>query len=301
MKNPRTLIKLFLGAAIVFAILFLVSVKIVRQSENVIVTRLGKVITVIREPGLYVKYPFPIDKFITLNTRIQVYDTQKTELLTKDQKNIIVLTFVSWQIENALKFYTAVGGNRDLFLSKLDSLVNNTKNIVLGNYNFADLFIANREENKLDQIEERILSLVREKAQSLYGIRINHVGIKRLSIPAENVKAVFQQMRADRAIVASKYQEEGKIEAERIRNRAELEGAKIVSEARKKAAIIRGNAEAEAADIYAKSYRKAPQFYRMIQSLETLKKIATQQTSVILRTDSQPFDLLRKKPGNRGK
>ncbi|MGK5092404.1 protease modulator HflC [Deltaproteobacteria bacterium TL4] len=296
MKNLTKFLKLFLGIGIIVVILSTVCTKIVNQSELVVVSRFGKVINVIEQPGLYFKFPYPIDKFITFTSRVQVYDTQKTELLTKDQKNIILLTFVAWQIEDALKFYTTVRGDVNTFLTKLDSLVNNTKNVVLGNYMFTELFIAERENNKLGQLEENIYSLVKEKAMALYGVQIKYIGIKRLSVPEENIASVFRQMQADRSIVVSKYIEEGRVEAEKIRTQAKLKGSEIVTEANKEAAILKGNAEAETSRIYAQAYEKSPEFYEMIRSLESLKKITTNKTSIILRTDSPPFQLLQSKP-----
>ena len=70
----------------------------------------------------------------------------------------------------------------------------------------------------------------------------------------------------------------------------------MVSEAKKTASQIRGKADAEAARIYANAYSKSPEFYEMLRSLETLKKVTGKSTSLILGTDKPPFDLFIEKP-----
>ncbi len=288
--------KYTLLGAVILAVIVIANLKITKQNEFGLILRFGKIVKIIREPGLYWKLPYPIHERIVFDKRIHTYDTQQTELLTKDQKNIIMLTFVTWRIEDPVKYYNSVGGDIQTFQSKLDSLVNNTKNLILGEYSYSDLFVAGKEANKLNEIEQKIYANVQESASMLYGIHVTYVGIKRLTIPKENIRVVFNQMRADRDVIANKYIAEGEIRAAEIRARAELEGARMVSEAKKKASKIRGQADAEAARIYAEAYSKSPEFYEMVRSLETLKKVTGEKTSLILGTDKPPFDLFVEKP-----
>ncbi len=284
-----------IATIIIFAVL-IANAKIIKQNEFGLVLRFGKIVKIIDQPGLYWKFPYPINDSIVFDKRLHTYDTQQTELLTKDQKNIIMLTFVTWKIKDPVKFYNSVGGKIESFQTKLDSLVNNTKNIILGEYSFSDLFIADINTNKLDKIENDIFNLVKEKASSLYGIDITYIGIKRLTMPKENIRAVFNQMRADRNVISNKYIAEGEIKAAAIKANADLEGARMVSEAKKKASKVRGDADALAAKIYAEAYSKSPAFYETVRSLETLGKITGDSTSLILGTDKPPFDLFVKKP-----
>lgn len=288
--------KFTLIGVVVLAVILIANLKIIKQNEFGLILRFGKIVNIIKTPGLYWKLPYPIHECIVFDKRIHTYDTQQTELLTKDQKNIIMLTFVTWKIDDPVRYYNSVGGNIETFQTKLDSLVNNTKNLVLGEYSYSDLFVADQGPNKLGEIGRKIYLNVKESAASLYGIHITYIGIKRLTIPKENIRAVFNQMRADRNVIANKYIAEGEIQAARIRAHAELEGAKMVSEAKRKASKIRGQADAEAAKIYASAYSKSPAFYETLRSLETLKKVTGKSTSLILGTDKPPFDLFIEKP-----
>ena len=51
----------------------------------------------------------------------------------------------------------------------------------------------------------------------------------------------------------------------------------------------------QVAKTYADAHRVNPELYRFTRSLESLDKLVTGNTSLILRTDSEPFSLLQSK------
>ena len=51
----------------------------------------------------------------------------------------------------------------------------------------------------------------------------------------------------------------------------------------------------EVAKAYGDAHRIDPELYRFTRSLESIDKLVTGNTSLILRTDSEPFSLLRSK------
>ena len=53
----------------------------------------------------------------------------------------------------------------------------------------------------------------------------------------------------------------------------------------------------EAAVVYADAHSRAPDFYRFNRSLESLKKVLGEKSTLILRADRAPFDLLSRKGG----
>ena len=107
--------------------------------------------------------------------------------------------------------------------------------------------------------------------------------------------AVFDQMRAERRQFAAKFEAEGEREASRIRSEAELEAARIRAKGDEEKARIRGESAAQVAKTYADAHKINPELYRFTRSLESLDKIVTGGTSLILRTDSEPFSLLQGK------
>jgi modulator of FtsH protease HflC len=109
------------------------------------------------------------------------------------------------------------------------------------------------------------------------------------------VQAVFGQMRAERRQFAAKFEAEGERDASAIRSAAELEAATIRAKGTEEQARIRGQTAADVAKTYGDAHRVDPELYRFTRSLESIDKLVTANTSLILRTDSEPFSLLQNK------
>jgi membrane protease subunit HflC len=106
---------------------------------------------------------------------------------------------------------------------------------------------------------------------------------------------VFDQMRAERHQFAARYQAEGEQAASKIRSEAELEAAQIRAKGSEEEARIRGESAAQVAKTYADAHRIDPELYRFTRSLDSVDKLVSSGTSLILRTDSEPFSLLQSK------
>ena len=84
--------------------------------------------------------------------------------------------------------------------------------------------------------------------------------------------------------------------ASEVRASTDLRVAEILAEAAEESARELGAAEAEAARIYADAHSLDPDFYRFLRQLQALETLLGAGSTVILRTDSAPFGLL-KDPG----
>jgi membrane protease subunit HflC len=198
---------------------------------------------------------------------------------------------VVWRVAEPLRFYQSLGSVEGAD-AKLDGLVTNAKISVLGGYDLSSLVSTDPEDLQVEEIEARILAEVADKAADKYGVTIEEVGFQRLSLPEGNTRYVFEQMRAERKQYAARFRAEGEREAAKIRADTDLEVAQIRAEANEEAARIRGEAEAEAARIYAEAHSLDPEFYRFKRSLESMEKLLGKQSTVVLRTDAAPFDVL---------
>jgi modulator of FtsH protease HflC len=217
-------------------------------------------------------------------------------MLTRDKKNIIARTFVVWRIGDPLTFTQAIGteGGAE---AKLDGLLTNAAIGTLGGHDLSALVSTNPADLQVDQIESEFLSSTAPVALRNYGVAIEQVRLERITLPEENVTAVFEQMSAERRQFSAKFQAEGEREASRIRSEAELEAARIRAKGAEEEARIRGESAAQVAKIYADAHRTDPDLYRLTRSLDSLDKLVTGNTSLILRTDSEPFSLLQNKDG----
>ena len=283
-----------LGGLILLGLAFYAFSWQLREGSVAIRLRLGRAVDVVDTAGLHGKLPWPVDQIVYLDGRRRVLKTRHTEMLTRDKKNVILLSYVVWRISDPLRFYQSVGGV-EAGDAKLDGLVTNAKISVLGGYDLSALVSTKSEDLKTEEVEAAILANVVPNAGEKYGVLIEEVGFERLSLPESNTRFVFDQMRAERRQYAARYRAEGEREAQSIRSSTMLEVAEIRAEANEKAATIRGEAEAEAARIYSEAHSVDPSFYRFTRSLDSMSKILNEKSHVVLRTDSPPFKLLQEK------
>jgi membrane protease subunit HflC len=294
MRAQRWL-RIGVGTIALLAIAFYATALVVHEGQAVLVTRFGRPLRADTRPGLHWKLPWPIDQASWLDMRRHVYEGGHTEMLTRDKKNVIVRTFVVWRIHDVLAFTQAVANEREAE-SKLDGLLTNAAISTLGEHDLSAIVSTNPEDLQVDQIESELLADTAPVARRSYGVEIEQIRLERIALPEENVPAVFDQMRAERRQYAAKFRAEGAQEASRIRSEAKLEAARIRAEGTEQAARIRGDAEAKVAKLYADAHRIDPELYRFTRSLASLDKLVTNKTTLILRTDAEPFSLLQSEP-----
>jgi membrane protease subunit HflC len=264
---------------------------VVREGQASVRTRLGQPVAGGAEAGLHFRWPWPVDRVVLLDARTQVLDTRHTEMLTRDKRNVVLLSTVRWRIADPLVFFQSVGslGSAN---AKLDGLVTNAKIGVLGRYDLSALVSTDPDDLKAAEIEADLLGLVAGPAREKYGIEVQEVAPKRLSLPENNIGHVFDQMRAEREQYAARYRAEGEREASSIRAATDRQAAEIRSVAAEEVARIRGESEAKAADIYGAAHASDPELYRFVRSLQSVESLVGDQTTLILRTDSAPFSVL---------
>jgi membrane protease subunit HflC len=286
-------LRAIVGTLALAAIAFHATAVVVREGEAVLVTRFGRPLRAATQPGLHWKLPWPIDQASLLDMRRRIYETGHTEMLTRDKKNVIARTFVVWRIGDPIAFTQAVGSEGAE--AKLDGLLTNAAIGTLGGHDLSALVSTNPGDLQMDQIEAEMLSSTAPMAAHSYGVAIEQIRLNRIALPEENVRAVFQQMSAERRQFAAKFEAEGEREASRIRSEAMLEAARIRAKGAEEQARIRGESAAQVAKVYGDAHRTNPELYRFTRSLESLDKLVTGSTSLILRTDSEPFSLLQNK------
>jgi membrane protease subunit HflC len=273
---------------LIVAILFLanLSLFIVDETKQAIVLQFGKPIRAIKDPGLNWKLPF-VQNVVFFEDRLLVYDAAPTEIITKDKKTLIVDNYARWKIIDPLKFLQTV---RDLngAQARLDDIIYSELRVDLGLFDMSEIVSERREG-----IMKRVTEISNEKA-CIYGIEIVDVRIKRVDLPPENEKFIFDRMRAERERIAKQYRAEGQEESAKIIAETEREKTVILAEAYKAAQILKGEGEAEAVKIYAESFNQDPEFYKFYRTLEAYTKTFKDKTTVLLSTDSEFLKYLTK-------
>lgn len=285
-----------LCVVLVVVILVLSSVMFqVRQTEKVIVIRLGDPVRTIAEPGLKFKWPAPIEVVREFDSRSRLFqDTPEEEASTAGGEPIIVKTFVVWRIADPQKFLESV---KDVVTAEknLKSLLRDNQNSVIGRHYFSEFVNTNPEQIQFEQIETEIAAEIRPTALAKYGIEIQSVGIKRLMINETTTESVFERMRADRKRKTESILAAGNAEAERIRSDAEAKQKELLAVADAQAKQIRGAGDAEAAKYY-KMLEADPDLAMFLRDIEALKKILAERSTIVLGVETEPIQLLKELP-----
>lgn len=278
------LLVVILIIALVIANLF-----IVREGEIRVVRQFGEVVRVIDTPGLSYKIPF-IQSVETLPKYQMVYDSQPTEINTKDKKKLMVDNYVIWKIvkpsqmiENAR---SVVGVE-----NKLSEAVSSIVRSELGQMNYDE--IISSENSNRGSFNERVTQLVDEVLKrDNYGIEVIDVRVKRTDLPETNEQSVYNRMISERQSTAQEYLSQGEAESTRIKAETDKEVTIMLAEAEAKAKQIEAEGESEAAKIYNQAYSKDPEFYIFYRTLESYKTTLNGKPVIILPIDSPYAKLL---------
>ncbi|WP_086642735.1 SPFH domain-containing protein [Acetobacter sp. DsW_063] len=273
----------------------------VSSGQAVVVTRFGAPVRVQTSPGLTWKMPAPLEMAQTVDMQTRTTSGGLQDVGTRDGLRVLVQAFIAWSIPNdpdqIKHFLRATGNDPDEAARQLRSLLGSTLQIVASDFALSDLINTVPSAVKTGEFEKKLLAVIRPQAEAIYGVRIEQVGVERLSLPAETLSATVARMRAERETVAAARTAEGLRKAAAIKADAERDARIIVARAKAEAAITEAKAHAQAAAIYAESYGKAPDLYAALRTLGTINEIAGRNTRLVMRTDAAPFNVLTGLPG----
>lgn len=286
--------------AIIFVLLILVVLGMllfsfrVRETEIALVMTFGKPTATKIDPGWYFKWPPPVNVVYRFDGRSHIYETVLEETTTKGGDPIDVTSYIIWKIGDPQKFRESVQdvGNAE---DKLDTLVRNTQNTVIGQYYFSDFVNSDVNKIKFEQIESQMAEDMKAHAWEDFGIDIKVVGIRQLGISEDATKQVFERMKADRQRKTAKIINDGTTEAGKIKEDAELKRKELLAIVEAEAKAIRGRGDADAAQYY-KMLDENPELAMFLRDIEALRKILEDKTTIVIGAETDPIGLLKEAP-----
>ncbi len=276
-------------AAVVAA---LSSIFIVDEREKALVLQFGRVVAIKEDPGLAFKIPV-IQEVVRYDDRILSRDIDPLEITPLDDRRLVVDAFARYRIVDVNQFRQAVGvGGIQTAENRLDSILRAQTREVLGSVSSNDILSSDRAALML-----RIRNGAIADARSL-GIEIIDVRLKRTDLPAENLDATFERMRAEREREATDERARGNEAAQRVRAQADRTVVELVSDAQRQAEIIRGEADARRNAIFANAFGADPEFFEFYRSLTAYQRsLQGQNSTMVLSPDSEFFNYLKSPTG----
>jgi membrane protease subunit HflC len=282
-----------LGLA-VLAVVMSGSMFTVSQTQNALVFRLGEVVSVKKNPGLYFKLPI-VENVRYFDTRILTLDAADPEsFITSEKKNVLVDSFIKWRVVNAKQFYVSVGGDESRAAIRLKQTVNDGLRAEFGKRSINDVVSGKRDDVM------RAIRMSADRFASTLGIQVVDVRIKRVELPASVSENVYRRMDAERKKVANELRSTGAAEAEKIKADADKQKEVIVAEAYRDAQGVKGDGDAKASAVYAAAYGKNPEFYSFYRSMQAYRESFKNKSDMMVLDPSADFFKYMKNPRAAG-
>ena len=270
----------------------------VRTTEVAMVTTFGKPTRAITEPGLEVRFPWPIQQVYKFDKRIQNFESKFEQVFTSDGHSLLIKIYAGWNIAQPQVFFPKFGDSVARVEEALSGLARSAYSGVVGTHPFSDFISTDEKQLKFEQIEAEILQRIQRDVQAnAYGVEVKFVGIKRVGLPESVTKLVFERMHAERQGRVRQIESEGQREASDIRTAANLASAKIITEAEAEATKIRGEGDKQAAASL-QAFQQEPELANFLIQLRTLEDFLKERTTLILDTQTSPLNLLNGGPSS---
>ena len=278
-------LRLVVGLGLVLVFVAAQAVFTIGEWEQGMVVQFGNPKRIIQEPGLYFKLPVA-QNLVRFEKRVLTTDARESEYITLDKKRVLVDHVSRWRIEDPLQFYRSVRDRRRA-MARLDDIISARLRQEIATHNFLDLIREKREA-----IMTIVTRDTRETAKS-FGIEVTDVRIKRLDLPEEVQASVFARMRAERERIAKRYRAEGEEQAQHLRAAADRECEVILATAYEASEKLKGAGDAEATSTYGQAYGQDAEFYAFTRRLQAYEKILSNDTTLVLNSDSELLSYLQ--------
>jgi membrane protease subunit HflC len=288
----------------------------VSEVEQVIVTQFGKPVGApVTTAGLKLKIPL-IQEVNPIDKRILEWDGNPSDMPTKDKLYIAVDLFARWRITDPLQYFLRLRDERSA-QSRLDDILGSETRNAVAKHELIEIIRTTRDRVPLRDallsnaepdlgslvpiqkgrklVEQEIFVAAAEKVR-VFGIELLDIRFKRINYNESVRPKIYDRMISERRQIAERFLSEGHGEAARISGNRLRDLNKIQSEAYRKVEEIRGAADAKATEIYASAYNRSPEaveFYEFTRTLQAYKSIITENTTLVLSTDSDLFKFLK--------
>lgn len=282
-------ISIAIGALLLLALIGS-NILVVRENEfRVIRNWTGVVDRIVADAGPTLKLPF-MQTDQSLSKAKQIYNGAPRDILTSDQKPIIVDHYGLWAITDPLKFVqnTQSATNAE---QRIDAAIYSTVRGVLGQLKYGEIVAEGGAGRQ--NLSEQVTQLVNQTlSKGEYGITVYDVRLKRTDLPEQNLQSVYARMKTDRHAIAADYLSQGDEEAIKLQAQTDREVAQLIAEANRQAKEIEAEGEAEAARIYNEAYGADPAFYELYRTLESYKTTLSGKPAIVLPINSRYARLL---------
>jgi membrane protease subunit HflC len=278
--------RVFPIAVVIVVLLLVASTMFFRVDQRQFAVRfaLGEIREVIDKPGLYFKWPAPLQNIDYHDKRILTIDNSESDrFVTAEKLNLVLNYYVKWRIHEPRQYVVSALGSERIATDRiLRSLRDGLQNEV------AKLTVADVISLQRDKLMERVRSKVDRDSDTI-GVEIVDVRLKRVDFEPNVQERVYARMQSERKRVANERRATGSAESEKIRADAERQREVILAEANRDAQKVRGAGDAEAAAAYAAAFGQDEEFAEFYRSLEAYRQTFRDRSDLLVLDPSSEF------------
>lgn len=194
----------------ILVILFLSSIKQINEYERGIKFRFGK-FNKIMNPGWNIVLPI-INSYKKIDVRTKAVDVPEQEAITRDNVSIKINAVIYYKIFDASKAILAV----ENFYYAVSQLAQTTMRNAVGSVSLDELL------GEREKISNEICSII-DKATDPWGIEVENVELKDISLPEEMKRVIAKAAEAEREKIAVITKAAGEVKAsENLAKAAEI-------------------------------------------------------------------------------
>jgi len=252
----------------VVVLLFVLSVRIVRQSTAVIVERLGKYHKTL-ETGVHFVLPIFDKTLPPISLKEKVADFPPQPIITKDNVTMQIDFVVYYQITDPKLYSYGV----EMPVSAIENLTATTLRNIVGELELDETLTSR------DTVNGKI-RIILDEATDSWGIKINRVELKNIDPPKVIREAMEKQMRAERERRESILLAEGDKKSQILRAEGEKQSKILIAEAKRATYISEAEGEAEAIKKIVEA--NPSQAYLTLKAFEALHHLADGQSTKLI-------------------
>lgn len=298
------------GIVIVIALIVTVAngFYVLDEGKQAVITQFGRPIgQPVTEAGLHFKVPY-IQEATYFEKRILIWDGDPNQIPTNDKTFVYLDVTARWRITDALLFLKTAN-NQARAQTLLDDIIDGTVRDLVNKNNLVEIIRSSdfspetmlnsavEDDETLKFGRDKISAMIHETASKItpqYGIELVDVLFKRVNYIDTVRRKVYDRMISERKRIAAEKRSQGEGQKAEIMGKVDRELKEIISTANREAQEIKGKADAEAARIYAEAYNQDPEFYAFIKSLESYQETISDNTSLVISSDSEFYKFLQK-------
>lgn len=188
---------------IVFGLILVLSaVRMTQEYERAVVFRFGRLLKRTKGPGLFLIFPFGIDRVVKIDLRVVTLDIPRQDCITRDNVTVGVNAVAYFQVIDPRRAVVAVSN----YANATFQIAQTSLRSVIGQVELDELL------SQRERVNQRLQSIIDAETEP-WGVKVSIVEIKDVELPAQMQRAMARQAEAEREKRAKIIHAEGEFQA----------------------------------------------------------------------------------------